>query len=96
MQHSSTQYSVMTFTGKESKAASGSSLVVRWLGLCTANAGSSGLFPNQGTRSHMPQLGVCTLQLKIPHAAVKMKDLCPATKTQHSQEISIKKELVYV
>ena len=32
--------------------------------------------PGQGTSSHMPQLRVHVLQLKIPHAA---------TKTQHSQ-----------
>ncbi|TEA28488.1 hypothetical protein DBR06_SOUSAS2010115, partial [Sousa chinensis] len=45
------------------------SLVVQWLRLCTPNAGGLGLIPRQGTRSHMPQLRVHVLQLKIPHAA---------------------------
>ena len=30
-----------------------------------------GSTPGQGSRSHMPQLRVCMLQLKIPHAATK-------------------------
>jgi len=35
-----------------------------------------GSFPDQGTRSHMPQPRVHMLQLKIP---------CAASKTQHGQ-----------
>ena len=38
--------------------------MVQWLGLCARYAGSLGLIPDRGTRSHM-------LQLKIPHAAPK-------------------------
>ena len=48
------------------------SLVVYWLGLCAPNAGDPGSILGQGTRSHMLQLRVCMLQLKI---------LCAATKT---------------
>ena len=51
-----------------------------------------GLIPGLGNRPHMPQLGVCMLQLKIPHAA---KIVIPptTTKTWRSQ-IKIKK--IYV
>ena len=42
-----------------------SSLVVPWLILCAPNAGGLGLSPGQGTRSHMPQLRIHMLQLKI-------------------------------
>ncbi|TEA39003.1 hypothetical protein DBR06_SOUSAS1710095, partial [Sousa chinensis] len=45
------------------------SLVVQWLILHAPNAGGPGSISGQGTRSHMPQLRVCMLQLKIPHAA---------------------------
>ena len=57
-------------------AGSGTSLMAQWLRLRTPNAGGPGSIPGQGTRSHMPQLRVRMLQLKIPRAA---------TKTQHSQ-----------
>ena len=45
----------------------------RWLRLHAVNARSPGLIPGQGTtnRSHMPQLRVRMLQLKILHAATK-------------------------
>ena len=36
----------------------GASLVVWWLRLHAPNAGSLGLIPGQGTRSHVPQLRV--------------------------------------
>ena len=49
----------------------GASLGVQWLRLHTPNAGGLGSIPGQGTRSHMPQLRVCMLQLKIPHATTK-------------------------
>ena len=42
-------------------------LVVQWLRLHTPSTGGLGLIPGQGTRSHVPQL-------KIPHAATKIKD----------------------
>ena len=47
------------------------SLVVQWLRLCTPSAGGPGLISGQGTRSHMPQLRICTPQLKILHAVAK-------------------------
>ena len=54
----------------------GTSLIVQWLRLWAPNAGGLGLIPGQRTGSHMLQLRVCILQLKI---------LCAAVKTQHSQ-----------
>ena len=53
------------------------SLVVQWLRLCALNAGGQGLIPVYATISHMPQLGVSMLKLKLQHAA---------TKTQCSQK----------
>ena len=53
------------------KSKGGTSLVVQWLRLHAPNAGSPGLSPGLGTRFHMPQLRVHTLQLKILHAATK-------------------------
>ena len=63
----------------------GTSLVVQWLRLQAPYAGCSGLIPGQGIRSHMPQLRVCMLQLKILHATTEIKILHVATKTQCSQ-----------
>ncbi|TEA37243.1 hypothetical protein DBR06_SOUSAS10010019, partial [Sousa chinensis] len=48
------------------------SLVVQWLRPRTPSAGGSGSIPDQGTRSHMPQLSVRMPQLKIPHIANKI------------------------
>ena len=45
--------------------------MVQWLRLQAPNAGGPGLIPGQGTRSHMPQLRGCILQLKP--SAVKLK-----------------------
>ena len=45
----------------------GTSLVVQWLRLRAAYAGGPGSIPDQGARSHMPQLN-------IPHAATEKKD----------------------
>ena len=44
--------------------------MVQWLRLCIPNAEGLGSIPDQGTRSHMPQLRVHMAQLKkkIPHA----------------------------
>ena len=42
-------------------------LVVQGLRLHSPNSGGPGLIPGQGTRSH-------TLQLKVLHAATKIKD----------------------
>ena len=52
------------------------SLVVQWLRLHAPKAGGLGSTPDQWTRSHMLQLRISMLQIKILHAA---------TKTQHSQ-----------
>ena len=41
--------------------------MVQWLRLCALNAAGPGSVPGQGTRSH-------GLQLKIPHAAMKVDD----------------------
>ena len=38
--------------------------MVQWLKLCSPNAGGLGSIPGQGTRSHMPKMGVRKLQLK--------------------------------
>ncbi|TEA28468.1 hypothetical protein DBR06_SOUSAS2010093, partial [Sousa chinensis] len=48
------------------------SLVVRWLRLRAPNVGGLGLIPGQGTRSHIPQLRACMLELKIPQAETKI------------------------
>ena len=63
----------------------GTSQVVQGLRLQAPYAGCPGLIPGQGTRSHMPQLRVCMLPLKILHAATKIKILHVPTKTQCSQ-----------
>ncbi|TEA14718.1 hypothetical protein DBR06_SOUSAS3110025, partial [Sousa chinensis] len=47
------------------------SLVIPWLRLRAPNAGGPGSIPGQGTRSHMPQLRVHILQLKILCATTK-------------------------
>ena len=57
----------------------GTSLVVQWLRLNAPNVGGPGPIPGQGTRSCMLQLKAHMLQLKIPHAAMKI--LPAATKT---------------
>ena len=46
----------------------GNSLVVQWLGPRAPNAGGLGSIPGQGTRFHMPQLGLL-------HATVETEDL---------------------
>ena len=43
----------------------GTSLVFQWLRLHASNARGPGSIPDQGTRSHMPQLRVRMAQLKI-------------------------------
>ena len=51
----------------------GTSLVVQWLKLLTINAGDLGSIPDQGTRSPMPQLKVCTPQLRPSAAKIIFK-----------------------
>ena len=50
----------------------GTSLVVQWVRLRAPSAGGPSSIPVQGTRSHVPQLRVRMLQLKILHAATKI------------------------
>ena len=38
-----------------------------------SQSGGLSVIPGQGTRSHMPELRVCMLQLKILHAKMKNK-----------------------
>ena len=57
--------------GVENKAA-GTSLVVQWLRLHAPNAGGLGSIPSWGTSSHILQLRVCKLQLKILLAATEI------------------------
>ena len=47
--------------------------MVQWLRLQAPNAEGQGSIPGWGTRSHMPQLRVRVLQLKIPHATTKTR-----------------------
>ena len=63
----------MFFLPRNLTPCSGISLVVQWLRFYTLNAGDPGLIPGQETRSHMPQLRVCTLQLKILQSAMKIE-----------------------
>ena len=49
----------------------GTSLLAQWLRLYTPNAEGVNPMPGQGTRSHMPQLRVCTPELKILWATTK-------------------------
>ena len=59
----------------ESQEYLGAFLAVQWLRLHAPNAGGWGSIPGQGTRSHMLQLRVCILQLKIPSAATGRRTL---------------------
>ena len=52
--------------------------MAQWLRLHTPNAGVLGSIPDQGTRSHILQLRVHMLQLKIPNVTTK-KILCATT-----------------
>ena len=65
-------------------ACLGTSLVVQWLRHHASNAGGPGSIPGQGTRSHMLQLRVRILQLKILHVTAKI--LRTATRTRRSQK----------
>ena len=48
--------------------------MVQWLRLYASNAGGPGSIPGQGTKSHMLQLRVSMVQLKIPRVTTKMED----------------------
>ena len=58
----SNKFNITSYKGK-----SGTSLLVQWLTIHAPNAGGPGSIPDQGTRSHSPQLKACMPQLKIPH-----------------------------
>ena len=60
-------YAVIT----QSMPALGTSLVAQGLRLHSPNAGSLGLIPGQGTRSHLLQLRARMLRLMIPRATAK-------------------------
>ena len=45
--------------------------MVQWLRLHAPNAGGLGSVPGQGTRSHVPELRVQMLQLKIPPTEIR-------------------------
>ena len=66
------------------KTTWGTSPVVQWLRLCVPKAAGMGSIPGQGTRSHRPQLRICQLWLKIPHAAWRSKTLHTTARTQRS------------
>ena len=59
-------------------------LVVQWLRLHAPEAGSLGLIPGQGTRSHIPQLSsdaaLKSLQVTATYPACQLKILHAATK----------------
>ena len=63
------------------KTTWGTSPVVQWLRLCVPKAGGVGSIPGQGTRFHRPQLRICQLWLKIPHAARRSKTPHATTRT---------------
>ena len=56
------------------ETALGTSLA-QWLRLHVPNAGDLGSISGRGTRSHMPQLRVHMLQLKIQSAATKTNQI---------------------
>ena len=76
---------------QQRRSSSWTSLVVQWLRPRAPNAGDLGSIPDQGARSHMPQLTVCMPQLKIPRAttetcqsvALMVWDRATRMKTEH-------------
>ena len=52
----------------------GTSVVGQWPRFHAPSAGGPGPIPGQGTRSYVRQLKVHVLQLKIPHATMKIED----------------------
>ena len=70
-----TKIALSTATGEyptvlqwRSKLSPGISMVLQWLSFCALTAEGMGSIFGQGSRSHM-------LQLKTPHATMKIKDL---------------------
>ena len=62
--------------GKSQMAFVGTSLMVQWLRFQVPTAGGPGLIHDQGTRSHVSQLRVHMVLLKILRAATKR--FCPS------------------
>ena len=46
--------------------------MVRWLRLCAPSAGGPGLIPGEGIRSHLPELRVTLLELKLPGLQLRL------------------------
>ena len=69
----------------------GASLVVQWMRPCALNAKEPGSIPDEGIRSHMLQMRLNMLQLKIPHAPRKIEDpmWCNLDLVQPNKEINI-------
>ena len=53
----------------------GTSLAVQWLRLSDSNAEGPGLIPDQGIRSHMPQLKILCATRKTWRSQIKFKNL---------------------
>ena len=53
----------------------GTSLVVQWLRLSDPNAEGPGLIPDQGMRSHMPQLKILCAARKTWRSQIKLKKI---------------------
>ena len=85
--HGKTSQPLTVVTSPNQKLGPETSLVVQWLRLQAPNSGVLGSIPGQRTRTHMEQLRVHTLQLKILRAMQqqRLKILRATTKTQRSQ-----------
>ena len=58
--------------------------MVQWLKLCAPNAGALGCIPDQGTRSHMPQLKIPRATTETCHSvALMVRDRATRMKTEH-------------
>ena len=66
-------------------------LVIQWLRCWNPNSGGLSLIPSWGTRSHLLQLRLCILQLKILCGTVKLKIPYATTKNWYSQ-VNLKKK----
>ena len=75
LSHCRSQYTHMLYFTVKMMPMMGVFLVVQGLRLHFPNAGDRGSIPDQGTRSHTPQL-------RVLHAAMKIEDPACLTKTQ--------------
>ena len=77
------------------KALPGTSLAVQWRRLHTPNAGSLGLIPGQGTRSHMPQLRAKHSQINIYfNLKEKQAKALPAVAAEESHNPKVERTIV--